>query len=268
MTNPLNYTIPLYPIRTVTANDTATVTDHTILVDATAGPVTIGLPPAAGMAGRMMIVKKIDATSNSVTTDPNASETSDGALTQVVTERYGTMQYHCDGTAWWALSKPASAFGFPYTVDPGFVRSTDARAAPSTNGAIYARVLGGGPVSKIGLQCQVSSGNISVGVHQNSGVGRAAVPGARIATSGAVACPAVGYAEVSLGGSVPVAPGDWFSISADNVTASFLCNLGVAVDSSIGLGRQFRQATAHPVPATPSGLLAAVGYSIVMVGVP
>ncbi|HAV42625.1 TPA: hypothetical protein DCX15_01220 [bacterium] len=54
-------------IKIVTTNYTVTDEDHTILVDATAGPVTVTLLPVAGIEGREYVVKKIDASVNAVT---------------------------------------------------------------------------------------------------------------------------------------------------------------------------------------------------------
>lgn len=75
--------------------------------------------------------------------------------------------------------------------------------------------------TKIALQVGISSGNIAVAVYANRGSGRSAVPTTRIASSGSVACPASGYAEVPLGSSVPCAIGSWFAFSCDNATATF-----------------------------------------------
>ena len=160
----------------------------------------------------------------------------------------------------------ANPFGFPYTVDPGQIRHGATDAVNIASGAAYGRVLGAGTISKIGLGIGTQSGNISLAVYANSGTGRAAVPGTRLATSGAVACPATGYQEVALGASVTVTPGDWFCITADNATATFWSNLAQQADSDIGKGRQYRQAV-HPAPTTPGSLVAVIGYSVVLIGV-
>lgn len=109
--------------------------------------------------------------------------------------------------------------GFPYTVDPRIAGATQNVGA--VNRAIYARVTGGGTITKIGLLVGTSSGNIDVGVFTSTGVGRSARPNVRLRSSGATACPTAGYAEVSLGGSVVVQSGDWLAIAADNTTATF-----------------------------------------------
>lgn len=160
-----------------------------------------------------------------------------------------------------------SAFGFPFTVDPGIVRSTDFMAVQAANAAHYARVTQAGPISKIALKIGTQGGNISVGVYRNTGKGRNAVPGARVATSGPVVCPVAGYQEIALGAAVWVHVGDWLALSADGTVCTFGSQLVAGADHDIGKGRQYRQATAHPLPATPAGLVATVGYTFVIVGV-
>lgn len=161
----------------------------------------------------------------------------------------------------------SGAYGFPYTVDPGYPRASDALPVPS-GGALFARCREGGTISKIGLEIVVSSGNICVAAYTNSGVGRAGQPtGGRLGTSGAVASPGTGYREIALGGSIVVLPGDWLALSADNGTVTFRSLLAGVATSDLGLGRQLEMAAAHPLPATPSSLTATVGRTIVLIGV-
>lgn len=64
------------------------------------GTVTITLPAASTMSERVIVVKDEDGTANSITIDPNASETIDGATTYTVNSIYGTVKIYCNGTAW------------------------------------------------------------------------------------------------------------------------------------------------------------------------
>ena len=108
-------------------------------------------------------------------------------------------------------------------------------------------------------------GNISVGFFANSGTGRASVPGTRTATSGAIACPAAGYIETTIA-STAVAYGDWVGLSADNTTATFKSGQPMPQDHQITKGMSCRQASAHPLPATPSSLLTGSGRVYLMGG--
>jgi hypothetical protein len=171
-------------------------------------------------------------------------------------------------TFWGMHMNPAAlGFGFPATLDVGAIRSGDFIALPAANTAIYARCRDGGTISKVAVNTSVQSGNISVAAYSNTGSGRSAAPGTRLATSGAVACPA-GYSEVSLGSTITMQPGDWLCLTADNATATFRTLLAAGADNNFGLGRQYRQATAHPAPSPVGTLVATIGYTFVLVGAP
>lgn len=157
--------------------------------------------------------------------------------------------------------------GFPSTLDLALPRSTDAFAGTANQG-VYMRVRDGGLITKIGLEVVSASGNISVAAYRNTGVGRDAVPGAQLATSGAVACPTAGYSEVALGGPALLWPGDWLAFSVDNGTATFRAIITSGANVDLAKGRAFAQSTAHPLPSTPSSLAATIGRNFVLVGAP
>lgn len=119
----------------------------------------------------------------------------------------------------------------------------------SANDAKYTRVWGSGTISKVGLVVAVQSGNISVAIYRNNN----GVPGTRVATTGAIACPAAGYQEVSLGGSYQVNYGDWFCITVDNTTATFNAK-GSGVASALATNLGYKQTSAHPAPTNPASL--------------
>lgn len=79
--------------------------DHTVgeesllIVDASAGDVTVTLPAAAG--GRLISVKKIDASSNTVTLQPSGGETIDGGVTATITVQWTTLTLQEVGGAWY-----------------------------------------------------------------------------------------------------------------------------------------------------------------------
>lgn len=87
--------------RTITATGGTVAGDYLILADATAGAITVNLPAVATSAGRVLAVKKIDASGNAVTLDGNAAETIDGAATQALTAQYDALTVFCDGATWW-----------------------------------------------------------------------------------------------------------------------------------------------------------------------
>lgn len=85
---------------TKTANYTALSTDYFIFGDATAGNITITLPTAVGLAGKTLVVKKIDASANTVTLDGNSTEVIDGSLTQVISTQYVSLSIVSNGANW------------------------------------------------------------------------------------------------------------------------------------------------------------------------
>lgn len=154
--------------------------------------------------------------------------------------------------------------GFPCTVPPSF--NTGGNSIVSANRRYYMRSIGGGTISKVGLDIATSNGNISVAIYSNTGSGRAAMPGARIATSGSVACPAAGYAEISLGGSYTLQPGDWFSLAADGIIASFWAAFTRVSGSTFSKGVFAKQDSAFTAPATATPVHE-VGPVFILVGV-
>lgn len=75
------------------------------LVDATAGAVTVNLPAAAAAKGRLVAVKKVDASANAVTLDGSGAETIDGGATLATTTQWGSFLIWSDGTTWYVVAK-------------------------------------------------------------------------------------------------------------------------------------------------------------------
>lgn len=89
--------------RTITTTGAPTATDYLILCDATSGAITVNLPAVASSAGRVLVVKKTDASINSVTLDGNGAETIDGAATKILATQYAVLNIQCNGAAWWII---------------------------------------------------------------------------------------------------------------------------------------------------------------------
>lgn len=86
--------------RSVVGNTTATLSDFTLRCDCTAGPITVGLPPAADAFGQMLIIKKIDASGNSATIDPNGNELVDGGASVAIGTLNETKIIQSNGASW------------------------------------------------------------------------------------------------------------------------------------------------------------------------
>ena len=89
---------------TKTANYSAAAGDETILANASTGNVTITLPTAASISGKVYIVKKIDSTANSVIIATTSSQTIDGNTTRTFTSQYTGAQVQSDGSNWYILA--------------------------------------------------------------------------------------------------------------------------------------------------------------------
>jgi hypothetical protein len=95
-------------IVTKSANYTAAAADDTILANASTGVVTITLPTAVGVAGKVYTVKKIDSSANAVTVATTSSQTIDGVTTYSLANQYGGVNVQSDGSNWYII---ANIFG-------------------------------------------------------------------------------------------------------------------------------------------------------------
>jgi hypothetical protein len=92
----------LHAVRTETATYTAAATDYTILMNVAAA--TVNLPACASHSGRIYVIKKIASGAGTITIDPNASETIDGAATNTaITTQYQGRTIQCNGTSWFVI---------------------------------------------------------------------------------------------------------------------------------------------------------------------
>ncbi len=83
-----------------TSNYTATTSDNVILCSASGGAFSITLYAASGNTGRVLRIKKTDASVNAVTIDGNGSETIDGDTTLAIDVQYEAITIVCDGSNW------------------------------------------------------------------------------------------------------------------------------------------------------------------------
>lgn len=88
------------PVATKTADYTANISDYMILCNAASGNIVITLPAAAGIKGKIYIVKKTDSSANTVTIDGNAAETIDGSATSIIQAQNTAVCIVSDNTNW------------------------------------------------------------------------------------------------------------------------------------------------------------------------
>lgn len=77
--------------------------DDVILCDASGGPVTVALPAVASSDGRLLRVKKTDASANAVSADGDGAELVDGLATFDLLVQYESVTLVCDGSQWWSV---------------------------------------------------------------------------------------------------------------------------------------------------------------------
>ena len=90
--------------RTVTTSGNVQSGDYLIIADATGGVITMTLPPAALVPGRIYVFKRINSGANQVIVDGYAAETIDGAATHTLTPQWNSVTIMSNGTAWFILA--------------------------------------------------------------------------------------------------------------------------------------------------------------------
>ena len=87
-------------VTSITADYTILVTDAIILANATTGQITITLPTAVGIAGRVYMIKKTDTTTYKVIIEGNGTETINDELNQELCFEGDAPQLFSDGADW------------------------------------------------------------------------------------------------------------------------------------------------------------------------
>lgn len=93
-------------VRTITEGYTVTDDDDIIIVDASGGAITVGLPPAFSNEDmKITIVRKDGTVANAVTIDADGSETINGATPRSLSTQYAAVTLICDGTEWFVIGE-------------------------------------------------------------------------------------------------------------------------------------------------------------------
>ncbi len=138
----------------------------------------------------------------------------------------------------------------------------------TTNTSFFRVTHGCNAVSKIGLWITTQAGNVEAAVWSSTGTGTSARPNVRLLTSGSVACPATGYREISLGGTVDVVAGThWFSIGCDASSPQARVALG-AVLTEMSWAECSQNEFPSVNPAGSGNAFTDVVSQIILIGVP
>lgn len=90
--------------RNVTTSGNVQSGDYLIICDSTSSAITMTLPPAALVPGRMYAFKRINTGGNSITIDGYAAETIDGAASINLTGHWDSVVIMNNGVAWFKLA--------------------------------------------------------------------------------------------------------------------------------------------------------------------
>ena len=89
--------------RNVTTTGNVVSGDYLIVADATGGAITMTLPPAALVPGRIYTFKRINSGANAVVIDPSGAETIDGAATYTLSAQWNSVTIINNGIAWFII---------------------------------------------------------------------------------------------------------------------------------------------------------------------
>lgn len=92
--------IVLYSTRTVTTNTSITGNDYTIRADTSSNTLSITLPDATLMQGRVFVVKKVSGDTRKVTINTTSSQTIDGSLSADIELPWQSLMLQSNGTNW------------------------------------------------------------------------------------------------------------------------------------------------------------------------
>lgn len=94
---------PTWEPQTKTASYTLTADETIVLANAASAAITVTLPTAVGIGGRIFSVKKTDTSSNLVTLATTSSQTIDGETTAEISSAYTSLAVVSDGANWHIL---------------------------------------------------------------------------------------------------------------------------------------------------------------------
>lgn len=172
-----------------------------------------------------------------------------------------------------ALSATYAAINDPLAI--GFVNNAHFQSVDSSAGSVQGTAnwtvysswqAAGYAISSYRVKVNASSGNICLAAYASSGSGVSRVPTTRLATSGSVACPSIGMADVSLGATITPSLTGYSACAADNTTAN-LARRSPTVTAAQTMTERFGRdavenvfpcpASASPAATSAAGALAA-----------
>ena len=214
-------------------------TDEYITVNASAFPngLTVSLPQAAGVPGRIVHVIKNDSTGNFVGIAPFSGDTVYRRPAKQLFAKNQVASLISDGVTNW---NPYGVIAYtPHyvgnAIDTGYTGNVG-----SANSAVLVAFENRSPVTMNGVRLKVtsSSGNVDVGVYDSNGN--------RLGSSGSTVCPATGKSTINF--ITPASlytPGvHYLALAADNISAAFSLS---GADALLGV---YSFPTSFPLPTS------------------
>jgi hypothetical protein len=93
----------IFPTRIIKTSTVLTALDAVVLVDASAGAVTVTLPPVQARIGLRYYIKKTDTSANAVTIATHAAETIDDCASIEINMQYDCAEVISDDVEWWII---------------------------------------------------------------------------------------------------------------------------------------------------------------------
>lgn len=276
-----------FPVVTKTADATLTDSERYVLADATSAAFTITLPTAVQTQPyAVFVIKKIDSSlANLVTIDANSTETIDGMLTIILSQRGESVTLISDGSNWralWSGSYDFSAYRSKgSTLDQWYAASFDG-STPLTTGAPSINNLRAVPVifSKVTTIDQMainvttlSAGMGRIGIYRDNGNN---YPGTLVVESTSATqlnLSTTGVKTATDGLPVTLQPGLYWFVYVSNVSATIR---GLQINSpspilgfasTLPTNAQFGWIVAYNYAALPSTFTAG-GTAITAVPIP
>lgn len=117
--------------------------------------------------------------------------------------------------------------------------------------AVFSRLIAGSVVGKLYWGVQVSSGNVDIGIYDNTGSRENARPNARQFSTGSIPCPSIGNTTTTVSPTITCkARQHWYGFAPDNATASFWNWSGSVLVSTLSAGWTCYKDASFPLPAT------------------
>ena len=112
-----------------------------LLIDATAGNVTLNLPAASAAVGAVFQFKRLDASANTVTVNRAGSDTIDGSTSFTLNSQFDYQEIRGDGTSAWRVTTPKPlvaatagiATAYTVTTTPQVLAQADTRIQVTWN---------------------------------------------------------------------------------------------------------------------------------------